>query len=331
MATEQQLQKSFEEGVRSITDAVRIGALRDAIARNDYAAVLRAVDIDDAAFDTFRRLMVETYAEGGISEVTGMPVSYRVRWNSATAEAESFARNFVGQQITYITNDARSAVQQTVADGLAFGRSTNRIALDIAGRVGADGKRRGGIVGLNQPQARWVNGGFDKSGKWVDGMRQKLSSDPLSVLRDYSKRDKRFDKLIAGAVDKPLTQAQIDRITGQYSERLLLVRGLMIARTERSAAINMGRQEAWSQAANRLGLPRSAVWKEWRHSNRQMEPRIAHVAANGTRVQGLDGMFNINGHYCLHPHDSTLPADEVINCECQVKYFIPRGAAQWLK
>lgn len=314
MATEQQLQKAFEEGVRSITDSVRIGALRDAISSNDYAAVLRAVDIDDAAFDSFRRLMVETYAEGGISEITGMPVSYRVRWNSATADAESFARNFVGQQITFITNDAREAVRQTVADGLAYGRSTNRIALDIAGRVDGTGKRRGGIVGLNRQQAIWV-----------ENMRRKLKDDPLAVLRDYTKRDKRFDKLIAGAVDKPLTNAQIDRITGQYSERLLLVRGLMIARTERFAALNMGRQEAWSQAANRLGLPRSAVWKEWRHSNRQMEPRVAHVAANGTRVQGLDGLFNINGHYCLHPHDSTLPADEVINCECQVRYSIPRS------
>lgn len=314
MATEKQLQDAFLKGVSEITDQIRLTALRDAISRNDYAAVLAAVDIDDAAFNRFRVLMVETYAEGGISEVTGMPSSYRMRWNSASPRAEDFARNYVGQQITYITDDMRAAVRQTVGDGVAFGRSTDRIAYDIAGRIGSNGRRTGGIVGLNQQQALWVR-----------TMRDKLGNDPSAVLRDYTKRDKRFDSLIRGAVDgKPLTAAQIDKITARYSDNLLLSRGLMIARTERSAAINMGRQEAWRQAADKSGLPYSSIRKEWRHSSRQMEPRVAHVAASGTTVQGLDGLFNINGNWCLHPHDPSLPASEVVNCECQVRYFIPR-------
>lgn len=315
MATERQLQDAFIRGVQSIRDGVRMAALRDAIARSDYAAILAAIDVDDAAFDNFRRLMVETYAEGGISEVTGMPSRYRMRWNSASPRAEEFARTFVGQQITLITDDMRQTIRNYVGDSLAYGRSTREMALDIAGRIDATGKRRGGVVGLNQPQ-----------GRWVANMRRKLTEDPDAVLRDYSKRDKRFDKVILAAAEKgvPLSKAQIDRIVGRYSDNLLLSRGLMIARTERSAALNLGRQEAWRQAADKAGLPYSAIRKEWRHSHRQMEPRIAHVALNGTVTAGLDGLFNVNGHLALHPHDTTLPAEEVINCECQVRYYIPR-------
>lgn len=289
-----------------------MSVLKDALRRGDIASAMDAVNIDEAAWDELRVLLVQTYAEGGVSEVSGMALRDRPRWNSASPRAEEYARNVIGGHITRITEDARDAVRWTIGDSVAFGRSVDRTALDIVGRIGPNG-RTGGIVGLNRQQA-----------EWVANMRRWLASDPARAL-DYSKRDKRFDKLIRGAVDgKPLTAAQIDRITARYSDNLLRVRGLTIARTERGSAINAGRYEAWMQAADRAGLPYQAIWKEWRHSSRMMEPRLSHIAANGDRVQGLETPFNIGGVMAQYPHHHELPASEVINCGCTVRMGINR-------
>lgn len=313
MPTESAIQKSFLNGAALIANQARITSLREAIRRGDYSAALDAVNIDEPAFDELRVLLVQTYAEGAISEIGGMAYRDRPRWNSASPRAEEYARNVIGQHITRITTDSKDAVRQVMGDGLAFGRSVDRIALDIVGRVGPNG-RAGGIVGLNQQQAQWVS-----------NMRHWLEADPARALQ-YSKRDRRFDAVIQRAIasGKPLTKDQIDRITGHYSDNMLRVRGLTIARTERGSALNSGRQEAWRQAADRAGLDYMAIWKEWRHSNRQMEPRLSHIFANGDRVQGLDTPFNIGGFICLHPHDPSLPAGEVINCGCAVRYGINR-------
>lgn len=314
MATETQINKAFRNGVKLIADHASVSALRDAISRGDYEAALRAVNIDEPAFDELRVALTQTYAEGAVSEITGMALRDKPRWNSASHRAEDYARNVIGEHITRITEDAKDAVRWVVGDSIALGRSANRTALDIVGRVGPNG-RTGGIVGLNKKQAEWVT-----------NMRQWLSEDPARALQ-YGKRDRRFDALIERAVasGRPLTADQIDRIASRYSDNLLRVRGLTIARTERGSAVNAGRQEAWRQSADKSGLPYSAIWKEWRHSSRQMEPRLSHIDANGDRVQGLDALFNIGGVYCLHPHDPTMPASEVINCGCQCRYGITRN------
>lgn len=312
MATEAQLQKAFQNGARLIADQAAVGRLKDALRRGDLTAAMSAVNVDEAAWDELRVLLVQTYAEGGVSEVSGMATADRPRWNSASPRAEEYARNVIGGHITRITNDAREAVRWTIGDSVAFGRSVDRTALDIVGRVGPSG-RTGGIVGLNRQQA-----------EWVANMRRWLAEDPARALA-YSKRDRRFDATIRKAIDgKTLTASQIDQITARYSDNLLRVRGLTIARTERGSAINAGRYEAWMQAAERAGMPLQAIWKEWRHSSRMMEPRLSHIAANGDRVQGLETPFNIGGVMAQYPHHPGLPASEVINCGCTVRYGINR-------
>lgn len=312
MATEAQLQKAFQNGARLIADQAAVGSLKDALRRGDLTAAMSAVNVDEAAWDELRVLLVQTYAEGGVSEVSGIALRDRPRWKSASPRAEEYARNVIGGHITRITNDAREAVRWTIGDSVAFGRSVDRTALDIVGRIGPSG-RTGGIVGLNKQQA-----------EWVANMRRWLATDPARAM-EYGKRDRRFDATIRKAIDgKPLTAAQIDQITARYSDNLLRVRGLTIARTERGSAINAGRYEAWYQAAERAGLPLQAIWKEWRHSSRMMEPRLSHIAANGDRVQGLETPFNIGGVMAQYPHHPGLPASEVINCGCTVRYGINR-------
>lgn len=316
VTTERQIEQAFLRGSRSISDAVRISQLKDALSSGDYGAILNAVDIEPAAFDELRVLLVQVYAEGGISEITGMPYRDRPRWNSATSQGERFARDQVGGKITVITEDMRAAVRETVADGYALGRSHSRMALDIAGRMGPGGRRVGGIVGLNAQQAGYVN-----------NMRRYLDVWPdWPSIRRMTLRDKRFDGMIKGAYEdgRPLTKDQIDRITQSYSNRLLRHRGEVIARTERGSADNAGRMEAWRQAADKLGLPYDRIVKTWVHSSRMMYPREAHLSLAGTEVAGLDGLFDVNGHMATRPYDPILPASEVVNCGCSLRMRLIR-------
>lgn len=305
MASERQIENAFIKGVRSITDAIKVTRLREAIDAHDYNAVLDIVDIDDAAFDEMRGLIMQTYAEAGTTEISKQRFPVPVRWNSANPRVEEFARNQIGGDITNITESMRQAVRETVADGYAFGRSPNKVALDIAGRVDASGTRKGGIVGLNAQQAQWVA-----------NMRRALEEGPSSALR-YGLRDRRFDALLRRS--EALTQEQIDRITRQYSNKLLLSRGKAIAVTERGLAVNGGLIEAWRQAAERVGFDVDRLVKEWRHTGRAVEDRPGHLRANGQKVTGLNTNFTVNGVPMIHPHDPNAPASEVVNCRCEVK------------
>jgi len=310
MATESQIEKAFLAGVRSTVDAAKFNALRDAIAAGNYDAALRAVDIDDAAFDQMRALLAETYAQGGVDAVTGTKWPVNVRWNSATPEAEFYARNIIGGHITIITNDMKEAVRWTMGDGIALGRSNNKIALDIVGRMGKSGRREGGIVGLNRPQAQWVA-----------NARRELEAGDYAAWNRRTLKDKRFKF----SVDKPPTAAQIDRAVQSYSNRMLLSRGLTIARTERGTAVNRGMMEGYRQASAKTGIPLTAFKKTWIHTGSHIYERMAHLLANGESVQGLNTPFIINGYMMQCPHDVGAPASEVISCQCRFKVTIPKG------
>ena len=310
MTTERQIERAFLRGTRSITDQVVLSRLRDALASGDYNSILNAVDIEPAAFDEMRVLLTRAYAEAGQTELSRTRFDVPVRWNSANPRVEDYARNVVGQHITAITDDMRDAVRDTVADGYAFGRSVDRMALDIVGRMDG-GTRKGGVVGLNQQQAQWLA-----------NMRRLLRDNPKAALR-YGLRDKRFDSLLRRG--DPLTATQIDNISRQYANKLLLSRGKMIARTERGAAISAGRMEAWQQAIDKTGIDPSRIVKVWRHSSRTMHPRDSHVDLHGEQVMGIYTPFTVNGFTCQYPHDPSLPAGEVVNCGCQVVYKVSRN------
>lgn len=306
MATEAAIEKAYRKGVSNIADPVVLSLLQEQLRDGNLDGVLAVLDIEPAAFDDLRAILLQTYADAGSEESANVKGA---RWNSANPRVEAFARDQLGLHIDYITEDMRASVRNTVADGYALGRSVNRIALDIVGRKGASGRREGGIVGLSFQQSQWIA-----------NMRRHLLDGDNQRVKQYGVRDRRFDKLLDSG--KRLTLEQIDRITRAYSEKLLLVRGRAIAKTERGFSINSGRQESWRQTSEKLGVSPDLIQKEWVHRPFSKEPRITHIAANKQKVMGLDTPFNVGGISIIYPHAPGLPPREVVNCDCQVKYRI---------
>jgi hypothetical protein len=321
------LVKSFLNGTSDIADNARLAEIERAM-QFGPEEVIRIMNIDATAFNEFRAELLQVYGNAGIDTIAGQTWRYPngaravVRWNTLSPRVETYARERIGGLIQNITEETIGNVRNTIADGYALGRSRNRIATDLIGRL-QDGKRIGGVIGISEQQRQWIG-----------NMRAVLMSDPIKAL-DYTKRDMRFDTVIKKAArdGKPLSLAQIDRITAQYSDKLLKSRGLTIARTEAAKAVEEGKYEAWKQALEKTGIPEQFVIRTWNHRGRGLKDRPPHVAMNGTSIRGLTFPFVLNdGTAMLTPHDTTYGAgpSNIINCDCVADYSIDRkGIASW--
>lgn len=202
---------------------------------------------------------------------------------------------------------------------MAAGQNPRSTALDITGRMNrATGRREGGILGLSSTQTDAV----------IRARAELLSGDP-DQLRNYlarARRDARFDRAILRAIKdgKPLPKGEVDRIVGRYKDRLLALRGEMIARTETLAGLNAGKEEGIRQLIDSGKVPRSAVKKRWRATGDD-RTRDSHLALNDVEV-GIDQPFvsPLTGAQMMFPHDQSrgAPASEVIGCRCFMEYKI---------
>lgn len=95
-----------------------------------------------------------------------------------------------------------------------------------------------------------------------------------------------------------------------------------IAVTETRSLLSNLRQEYMTTTQETLEATHT-VEKEWEHnSSLSHVSRKSHRAMDGTRVPVkakfvLAGKYNIDG-----PHDYSLPASEVVSCNCGMKYYV---------
>lgn len=192
-------------------------------------------------------------------------------------------------------------------------------ALEIVGRINrATGRREGGVIGLTSQQAAYVR-----------NMRAQLA-DPSNMAGyfDRTRRDKRFDGLVKRAMAKgePVSRADIDRIAGRYADRLLKLRGDMIARTEAITAMRAGQHEGFRQLVDSGRVRDDQIERTW-SATPDLATRHDHVAMNGTKLRGMGKLWQLpDGSVMEFPGDSShgASAAEVIACRCtevfKIKY-----------
>jgi hypothetical protein len=320
---------AFLTSLKDIGEKSNIGLIEAMISRGDIEGIARAMDIGPHNWVNVQVALTETYGLSGVDTVNKTTWKYSngqkavVRFDTLSPRSEAYLREYGGAFISGLDDDAKKVIANTVGDGYAFGRRNKEIALDIAGRIGPNGRRSGGMIGLNSVQTEWVK-----------NMRTYLQQDPIKAI-SMTKRDKRFDKvIIKSAKDgKPLTKAQIDKIINRYTDNLVMSRALTIARTETIKAVEMGKYEAWKQGLEKTGIPETAIDRKWVHTGRAMIDRVQHVSMNGKTVEGMVVPFiTPDGTAMLHPHDTTYGAgaDHIINCMCRADYSINRERlTQW--
>jgi len=287
------VQAEFVAAMRQARAGVDMKALEDAIARGDVDAAFRALRFDAAdLFKTDTAITAAMNAGGGYQmgafqhATRRAPIASRIvqSFGGRGERAERIALELGSRLVTEVLDDTRVLIAQTIRGGLEAGAGPLRTALDIGGRV-VNGKRQGGLVGLDSRRAGWVQ-----------NYRAKL--------------------LAEGRV-----QSQIDRMAQQYSNKLLRQRGETIARTETLKALNAGRQEALDQLIENPNNDVRAedVVRAW-DSAGDGKTRPTHVAADLQDPVPQGQPFIVGGYSLMYPGDTSLgaPAEEVINCRCYV-------------
>lgn len=333
---EPSIRDEFLRAIRDVRNEANIGLIAELLQAGQVDAAATALGINAARFAELTEQVRAAYLAGGRYGASTMPVlrmdptqiiaggftpatrqaRLSARFDMRNPRAEAWLAEHSAKLVRDIVTDQRNLIRLALTAGMEAGRNPRDTALDIVGRM-AGGRRQGGLVGLTEAQGRWV----------LNARRALASGNPAEMASyfDRVRRDRRFDGIVRRAIaaGEPVSEADIAKITGRYSDRLLALRGEMIARTESITAFASGRDEAVVQAVEASGAKPENVRKVWR-ATMDSRTRDAHAELNGREV-GLDEPFESpTGARLMHPGDSSMgagPAD-VIGCRCIVEYRV---------
>lgn len=321
------IREAFLDSIADIRDDVVLRELAEWLERGDIEGALRALHLDPEAFYRLDRAIRIAYDEAGQLTTENLPRAVdgfgnRVvfRWGVRNIEAEQWLNNHSATLVTNIIDDQRSAIRTALSEGLSRGDNPRQTALDIVGRVSrASNRREGGIIGLTGQQERFV----------ANARRELLSGDEES-LRAYltrGRRDRRFDRTIEKAIrdGRALDRDAVTRIVGRYSDRLLQLRGEMLARTETLRSMGQGRHDAVAQQIRAGKIDVRDVTKIW-HSVGDDRVRHSHRALNGKKQEFEAAFVSPSGARLRYPGDPDAPASETIGCRCWCEFKIDFAA-----
>lgn len=313
-----QIEAAFLEAIRSKANSINLAELANAIEARDFNRALRIAGITRADLFPFDTAVNGAYVAGG-QAIAAVAPSFAVNFgfDGRAVRAEAWARSHVGGLVTNIVDEQLDLLRETIGDQLSEGVNPRTIAVRIAGPT-VNGNRQGGFIGLSRAQAGYL----------ANARRELAELDAGYFQRTL--RDRRYDGIVRKAITagKPLAQADIDRISARYSDRMLKHRADTIARTESITALRAGRREGIQQAIEAGAINPDAVKREW-DATGDSRTRPDHQAMNGQSVDGMDTPYVLpDGSRMRFPGDTELgaSASQTIQCRCWENFIV-----DWLK
>ena len=322
---EPELRKAFVQAIVAARNDAAVQAVAELLRAGRVEQVLTALGMDAARFSPLAEAVRSAFIAGagaGVQEIPPVRLSldpiitgsYRPRSPSPVLRASFDLRNPAAERwlannssrlVTEIIESQRQVIRGVLQQGMIAGRNPRQTALDIVGRVGETGRRSGGVVGLTSQQSQYVT-----------NMRAQLASGDAKAMAAYFDRQRR-DKRLDGIV----------KIAGRYADRLLALRGEMIARTESIASLNAGREEAYRQQIEAGKLAPENVECTWSDTN-DRRTRHSHRAMNGQKRMFGEPFQTPSGALLNYPGDTSLGAgaEEVVGCRCTKQYRIDMTA-----
>jgi len=316
---DKEIRNAFLAAVRSKANGINLKDLADAIEARDFNSAVNIAGLTRADLFPFDAAINGAYVAGGQTVPAAAPAfAASFGFDGRATRAEAWARNHVGGLVTNIVDEQLDLLRETIGAQLAQGVGPRKVAVQIAGPIGAGNQRQGGFIGLSRPQMGYL-----------DNARRELSELDAGYF-DRKLRDRRFDGLVRKAIrdGRPMAQADVDRIASRYSDRLLKNRADTIARTESITALRAGRREGIQQGIEAGAIAPDAVKRRW-DATLDSRTRPDHVATHGQEVDGMDAPFVLpDGSRMLYPGDTSLGASaaQTINCRCYDEYVV-----DWLR
>lgn len=320
-AMEPAIRRAFLQAIADVRSVAQYRLVEAAIERGDIQGALDVLRLGSEFFAPLDRALDDVFRAGAAYQLGTLPKRMPtsgggpliVRFQGRNPRAEEAVRRIGGDLIQEILEDQRTLVVEAVRNGIEVGRGPRQTALDIVGRVGANGRRSGGLIGLHSKDARAVQ-----------RARDELAGGSADYFRRAG-RDRRFDGTVRKAMreGRALSQADIDRIAGRYSDRLLKLRGDTIARTETIKAFGAGRYEGVAQLIDTGQVSARHVTLVW-DATGDARTRPDHMTMEGqTVIFGFPFVFP-DGSRALFPGDTSLGASakQTIQCRCYVQIKI---------
>jgi hypothetical protein len=303
---------AWDVAIAQARGGVDMAALAAAIDAREYERALDLLRIDQAQMFALTEAMRAAYVGGGVSVAQILPGAVGVfAFDGRHRRAEAWIAERAGTLVQAITDDTLPMLREVVRDGVERGQSGATVARSITGRMSAaTGRREGGFLGLTTQQTTAA----------VRARAELAALDANYFTREL--RDRRYDGLVRRAIadGKPLSEADIARITGRYRDRMLGYRGRMIARNEAHTALAAGQAEGMQQLIDSGRV--QTVLKRWQwNRGGQKEPREEHMAMASMPAIPFDRPFTFpDGVQMQHPHDPAGGAKHSIGCRCTVFY-----------
>ena len=306
------LQRAFLKSIENIRDQAQIEQIVKALEDGSLEAAMRAVGINPVLFRPMDKALSEAFEAGGNIVTSGFPDvgnagEYKTvfQFDVRNPKAEAWLKDYSSTLITEVMEDQRNMVREYLRKGLEAGDNPRTTALELVGKVGANGKRSGGLIGLTSSQS-----------EWVQNYQDALENDPAAAL-EYNLRDARFDSAVKRAIDsgEPLTADQIESMVTAYRNRALRYRAEAIARTESMAALHEAQKQAIDQAIESGALDPENVEMVWR-ATKDKRTRESHREMDGQTVKYGEMFITGNGNELAYPGDPNGAAEDVIKCRC---------------
>lgn len=234
-------------------------------------------------------------------------------WDDQRLTAENWARSNSSLLVTRVTNHARRNVRDTIASGIAQGKSQETIAYDLVGRINrSTGYRMGGVIGLTPDQSKWAVNFADRLGEGT--------SASLSRALGMELRDKKFDAIIRKAIEagEPIPAKTRRAMAMAYRNNALLYRAKTIARTEINRARGEARTQSWQQQIDAGIVDQEGIERFWvtRHDDKVRHKHLMIERLNKDGVEWQSPFIQPVGTVMHAPH----PDDP--NCRCfeKIKY-----------
>lgn len=309
-----EIEAAFLKAVRDKAASIDVRQLADAIEARDFERALRIAGMTRADLYPLDASINRAFVSGGQTIAAVAPAfAASFGFDGRAGRAEQWALAHVGGLVTGIVDEQAVMLRETIAGQINAGINPRKVAVDIAGRVGPGG-RQGGFIGLSGQQMGYL----------ASARAELESLDARYFTRTL--RDRRFDALVRKAIagGKALSAADIDRIAGRYSDRMVKHRADMIARTESITALRAGRREGIQQGIDAGAIRGDRIKRVW-DATMDGRTRPDHRAMDGQEVAGMDTPFVLpDGSRMMFPGDSSLGASaaQIIACRCYDEYVV---------
>ena len=297
--------KAWEEAIAQVASEVSVNELTQYLKDGNVLAAIALVETAPEQFVLVEDAIREAYRTGFDATQGAIPKILRegnqvvMRLSPRNMRAEAWLAKHSSTLIKDITDSTRDAIRAHLTNGVQNGINPRKVALDLLGKRGRDGKRSGGLIGLTRNQMQSVL-----------SYREALQNRDYNNALNRALRNKRYDSILSSG--KKLTPAQIDTMVESYKQNYTKHRATVIAEQETRVAMSQARREVFTQTLEKGYLKEQEIKRYW------ITRRDSRVRDDHSRIPGMNSDGVTFNQPFNTPDGPVMDAPHGIGCRCYV-------------